>query len=544
MAADQLPPTINGPERAVDGDAVTVGATTTPLGTLPLQDRYHAGYQLLEEIGRGGMGVVFKARQVTLNRIVALKMILSGPFAANQELTRFRAEAEAIAQLQHPNIVQIYEVNEWRAGDGNPGSPFFSLEYVEGGSLADRIRGTPWASLPAAELVRTLALAMHRAHQQGIIHRDLKPGNILLTSDGVPKITDFGLAKRVLRTEAPPTLGSSEPNASTLPGQILGTPSYMAPEQAESRWTDIGPATDVYALGAILYELLTGRPPFKAETPLDTIMHVLSAQPAPPRLLNSKVDRDLETICLKCLEKDPRLRYPTAQALANDLERYQHGDAIEASSVNLLSRLTRALEHKDHAAEFRSWGTMLLCFAAIIFVGHAITFVSMAFHGPEWFDWVARGAQFGLSALIFLRYRPHTVLPTTAAERQLWSIWIGYLLAYFCTVLMTRLLVREEIIGRGAEGAERWKQLLIYPISAMLSGMAVFTMGSNYWNRYYLFGMAFFVLALLMPFHLQWAPLELGTLWAVCLVAIGLHLRRLGREQANPPEASSAAPRV
>src|SRR5262249_54617221 len=274
---------------------------------------------------RGGMGVVYRARQKGLNRLVALKMILSGGHAGAVELARFRAEAEAIARLQHANIVHIHEVGE------SEGRPYFSLEYVDGGSLTDRRDGTPWPPADAARLVETLADAMHTAHQAGVVHRDLKPANVLLASGGSKppdigassgslhpplsalraKITDFGLAKQM-----------DSAHGQTQSGAILGTPSYMAPEQAGGRGREIGPATDLYALGAILYGLLTGRPRFKAATPLDTVLQVVGEDPVPPRRLVPKLPRDLDTICLKCLEKNPAKRYGSATELADDLGRW------------------------------------------------------------------------------------------------------------------------------------------------------------------------------------------------------------------------------
>jgi serine/threonine-protein kinase len=275
-----------------------------------------AGYEVIGELGRGGMGVVYRARHLKLNRLVALKMILAGGHAGEQNLARFRAEAEAVARLQHPNVVQIYEVGEQN------GLPYFSLELCPGGSLADRLGGTPLPPKGAAQLVETLARAMAAAHEQGIVHRDLKPANVLLAADGTPKVTDFGLAKRLD--------GGAGPTAS---GAIVGTPSYMAPEQARGKGTEVGPAADVYALGAIFYELLTGRPPFKAETPLDTVMLVLSEEPMPPRRLLPKVPRDLETISLKCLHKEPARRYSSARELAEDLGRFGRGEPIRARPV-------------------------------------------------------------------------------------------------------------------------------------------------------------------------------------------------------------------
>jgi formylglycine-generating enzyme required for sulfatase activity len=269
------------------------------------------------------MGVVYKARQKGLGRLVALKMVLVGGHAGPRELARFRSEAEAIARLQHPNIVQIYEVGE------HEGRPFLSLEFCPGGSLEQELDGTPLRAREAAAVVERLARAMAAAHDQGVIHRDLKPANVLLAADGTLKITDFGLAKQV---------GATPQTAS---GAVLGTPSYMAPEQAGGQGKTVGPAADVYALGAILYELLTGRPPFKAATPLDTLVQVVHDEPVAVRQLQPKVPRDLETICHKCLEKEPPKRYPRAATLAEDLRRFRAGEPIQARPVGRVERLRK-----------------------------------------------------------------------------------------------------------------------------------------------------------------------------------------------------------
>jgi serine/threonine protein kinase len=294
----------------------------------------HDGYELLGELGRGAMGVVYKVRQTGLNRVVALKMILSGAYADSEELGRFRAEAEAVALLQHPNIVQIHQVGE------QDGKPFLVLEFVAGGGLDKRLAGTPLPAAEAARLLEILARAMHQAHERGVIHRDLKPANVLLTEDGTPKVTDFGLAKR---------LDVAGPSQS---GDILGTPSYMAPEQAAGNLKEIGPATDVYALGAILYECLTGRPPFKAATLFDTLQQVQRDDPVPPRRLQSKTPGDLETVCLKCLEKQPSRRYVTAFDLAEDLRRYQAGEPIIARPVGAWERAAKWVRRRPAVAAF------------------------------------------------------------------------------------------------------------------------------------------------------------------------------------------------
>jgi serine/threonine-protein kinase len=283
-----------------------------------------AGYEILAELGRGTMGVVYKARQPGLKRVVALKMILAGVHAGEHERNRFRAEAEAVARLQHPNIIQVHEVG------ADDGCPFFSLEYVEGTSLDRKIRGTPQPPREAAHLAQTLAQAMDYAHSRGVIHRDLKPANVLLSTDGTPKIGDFGLAKRL-----------EDDTGQTRTGAILGTPSYMAPEQAEGRPHEVGPLSDVYALGAILYELLTGQPPFRATSVVATLAQVRTREPVAPTQLQPGVPCDVETICLKCLQKDPARRYPTAGALADDLKRFLAGEPIVARPVGRLERAWR-----------------------------------------------------------------------------------------------------------------------------------------------------------------------------------------------------------
>lgn len=308
-------------EAAVPPDGATIGPSETSLDDPGGDTDAVPGYELLGELGRGGMGVVYQARDTKLKRTVALKMILSGAHASDEDMQRFQMEAEAVARLQHPNIVQIFEVGE------HQGNPYISLEYQQGGGLDQKIAGKPQNIEESAKLIETLSRAMEVAHQQEIIHRDLKPANILLSSEGEPKITDFGLAKRM-----------DDDSNQTKTGAVMGTPSYMPPEQASSSIETLGPAADTYALGAILYHLLTGRPPFQSETQLDTLMQVISDEPVPPSRLNSNVPADLETICLKCLQKDIKRRYTTAAALAEDLRRFQTGEPIAARPVSALER--------------------------------------------------------------------------------------------------------------------------------------------------------------------------------------------------------------
>jgi eukaryotic-like serine/threonine-protein kinase len=323
----QPKPSIDEPTMQQTADTRPAAATVRPVVAIP-------GYEMLGELGRGGMGVVYKARHRKLNRLVALKMVLSGEFARPIDVERFNSEALRLAKVQHPNIVHIYDVGEYA------GRPYFAMEYVDGGTLAGHLAGRPQPPRDAARLAETLALAVHAAHQRGIVHRDLKPANVLLvtrepssTTHHSPltthqlKIADFGLAKETEEGSTTSTIG------------ILGTPSYMAPEQAAGRSHEVGPAADVYSLGTILYEMLAGRPPFRGRTPRETIEMVLKDEPPGLRTTRPEVPRDLEVVCLKCLQKDPARRYPSAQHLAEDLRRFLDGRPTIGRPVGTAERL-------------------------------------------------------------------------------------------------------------------------------------------------------------------------------------------------------------
>jgi serine/threonine-protein kinase len=404
---------------------------------LPDPDPWIDQYELLEEIGHGGMGVVYKARQLALNRIVALKAILAGEYAAPDQRARFRREAENMARLRHPNIVPVYTVGE------RDGCPFFSMEYVEGGSLAHKIAGQPQPERQAAQWVEVLARAVSYAHQQGLVHRDLKPSNVVLTTDGVPKITDFGLAKflaaesgavvaeavagaapggeparptseGVRATSSPdgdPVLAGAgarpvavAPESPTVTGTTIGTPAYMAPEQAAGNLREVGPLTDVYALGTILYELLTGQPPFSSRVACQTLHDVQHREPPRPRTLNPRADADLEAICLKCLEKKPTNRYSSAEALAEDLARWLRGKPPRArpflpwharirrsarrhpalSTIFVLGAITAIVA--PTVAYFRDPARRLECIERTLAQGNPVTLIGES-GLPEWSRW-------------------------------------------------------------------------------------------------------------------------------------------------------------
>jgi len=334
-----LPPTAPTKTHRVDPAATVAIGPVVP------------GYEILGELGRGGMGVVYRARQVQANREVALKMILGGDTAAADDRTRFRTEAVAVARLQHPHIVAVYDVGE------HAGRPFFSMELCPGGSLSRRLADTQMSPTVAAELIRKIARGVEAAHAAGVIHRDLKPGNILLTADGEPKVADFGCAK----------VSGPDGRSVTSTGAVIGTPSYMAPEQASGVARVAAPA-DVYALGAILYECLTGQPPFRGPSPMDVLMRVLTEDPTPPRELKPDIPRDLEFICTRCLEKNPTRRYQSASELASDLDRFLHGEPVSTARGRFIERIVGAVDRVKLQERFATLANLLLVLAGLMLV--------------------------------------------------------------------------------------------------------------------------------------------------------------------------------
>jgi eukaryotic-like serine/threonine-protein kinase len=450
-------------------------------------------YEPLEELGRGGMGVVYRARQTSLGRIVALKMILQGGLASASDVARFRAEAASAARLTHPNVVPVFEVGE------HEGRPFFSMQLVEGTTLAQRLAAGPLPAREAAQLLIPVCRAIAEAHRHGLLHRDLKPSNILIDETGRPYVTDFGLAKRLTRDQSTEQGGAGQGGdgkgdvqdtcSLTLSGAILGTPSYMAPEQAAGQRGEISFATDVYSLGAILYAMLTGRPPFQAASPVDTVLMVLEQEPVPPRLLNPKADDDLQMIAMKCLQKPADLRYSSADKLADDLEAFLRHEPVSARSSQLTQVLSRAFRETHHASVLQNWGVLWMLHSAVVLCLCLITNVL------QWRDTAAGGEPsrlpylglwcVGISvwAAIFYELRRRSG-PVTFVERQIVHVWAGSMISSMLLFLV------EWQLGLSV--------LTLSPVIGLVSGMVFLVKASLLDGRFYVQSAALFATGAVM----------------------------------------------
>jgi predicted Ser/Thr protein kinase len=490
-----------GPKTVSWGSANEAPAPALDLGappSLPSDGSRFGECELIEELGRGGMGVVYRARQLGLGRVVALKRLLHGATAPPLDVARFRAEAESAARLDHPHIVPVYLV------DTHEGQPYFLMKFIEGTTLAKRLAEGPMPPAEVATLLAPVCRAIHYAHQNGVLHRDLKPSNILIDREGRPHVTDFGLAKRI---DADASLTQS--------GAILGTPSYMAPEQASGGRGPIGPACDVYSLGAILYQMLTGRPPFQAASPVDTARLVLEQDPVPPRVLNPKADRDLEMVALKCLQKSPDQRYPSAAAMAEDLERYLSGEPVSARSTSLRALASRLMSETHHAAVLENWGALWMAHSAALVGFYGLT---------NWLHWRGVTARWpyvllftvglGAWAAIFWALRRRGG-PISFVERQLAHIWGSGVVAVNLTFLV------EWLLGLPV--------LSLTPMLGVTSGMLFLIKGGILSGGFYLYAALVFLAIVPMARFPEFAPLILGLVSAVCFFATGLkyHLRHL-----------------
>lgn len=374
-------------------------------------------YELLEELGRGGMGVVYRAKQISLGREVAIKMILRGRLASQSDFDRFLAEAAATAKLEHPHIVPVYEV-----GDVD-GRPYFSMQLIEGQTLADKVKNGPLPQRRAARIVATVARAIALAHREGVLHRDLKPSNILLTPEGTPMVTDFGLAKQAAGDDA--AVGVDL----TRSGVLLGTPSYMSPEQAGGRRAMIGPASDIYSLGAVLYFALTGRGPFVGDTPVDVVMQVIEQEPTPPRALRPRLDRDLEMIVIRCLQKPVDLRYETVEGLADDLDAYLDDEPVSARSGRFSQVVARLFRETHHASVLENWGVLWIWHSMVLLIACSLTW-TLDYNGIESRIIYAAMWTVGLGAwaAVFWQMRQR-MGPVTFIERQIAHVWGASMIA-------------------------------------------------------------------------------------------------------------------
>ncbi len=459
---------------------------------------------LLEEIGRGGMGVVYRARQEGLGRIVALKRLLRGASASPIDLARFRAESESAARLEHPHIVPIHAVGV------HDGLPYFTMALVEGTTLARKLAEGPIPPAEAAALLSPVCRAIDYAHRRGVLHRDLKPSNILIDREGTPLLSDFGLAKRV------DAATSDLADASLTPsGDILGTPSYMAPEQAAGGRGPLGPASDVYSLGAILYQMLAGRPPFQAARAIDTILLVLEQDPLPPRLLNPRADRDLEMVALKCLQKPVDLRYPTAAALADDLDAYLAGEPISARSTRLAAIAARFFGETHHAVVLESWGLLWMWHGLVLLIicviTNALKLRGVASPLPYLFLWtVALGGW----ASVFWQLRRRGG-PISFVERQIAHLWAG-------AIVSSAMLYIVEI-------ELSLPVLTLSPVLGLINGSTYLAKAGILSGAFYVQAAVLFLTALLMAIFPTYAITLFGLVAGACFFLPGLqyHLRRL-----------------
>ena len=452
-------------------------------------------YELLEEIGRGGMGIVYRAVQKSLQRVVAVKMLLRRDLASPADLTRFRSEAEAAAQLDHPGIVSIFEVGE------NKGHPFYSMRYIEGTTLAKRLQAGPIPPREGAQILLRVAEAVQAAHSRGVLHRDLKPSNILIDLAGKPHVSDFGLAKRL---EGNQTM--------THTGAILGTPCYMSPEQAAGSRGDVGPVSDVWSLGAILYQVLVDRPPFQASSPMDTLLAVLEVEPPLPRSINREVNRDLEMIALKTLQKPQDLRYASAADLANDLRAFLASEPIAARQGGVLDVVSRLLRETHHAVVLENWGLLWMWHSVVVLILSVITDV-LAWQGVEsrWPYVILWTGGLALWAPIFWALR-HRAGPVTAVERQVAHIWGG-------TMIASMLLFSvEELLGLPV--------LKLSPVLALLAGLMFFAKAGILSGIFYIQSICLFVTGLVMCGLPQFQHILFGLVSGGCFFIPGLKYYR------------------
>lgn len=441
------------------------------------------------------MGVVYRALHVVLGREVALKMILRGQLASAADRERFAAEAQAAAKLEHPGIVPVYEVGEL------DGRPFFTMKYIRGTTLSQRLQSGPMSAREAADLLGKVSRAIHFAHARGVLHRDIKPSNILLDEANEPHVTDFGLAKQL-----------TDGNTLTRTGAVLGTPAYMSPEQASGQRTQLGPGSDVYSLGVVLYHMLTGRPPFQAASPVDMVMMVLEQDPIPPRLLNPKADRDLEMIALRCLQKPIDLRYASAGALADDLRAFLADESISARSGRFGQIVASLMRETHHAVVLENWGLLWMWHSLVLLVVGVLTNILVWNHHTDRSSYVILWiAVLGTWAAVFWTLR-RRMGPVTFVERQIAHLWAASMVG------IGLLFPLEFWLGEPA--------LKLSPVLGIISGMVFLVKAGMLTGAFYVQAVVLFVTAALMAMFPNYAHLIFGIASAGCFFFPGLKYYR------------------
>lgn len=480
------------PTAAADPSGGLSGGLNLVIPTLPCEI---GDYQLLEVIGRGGMGVVYRARQLSLNRLVAVKMIQENRPSSDENRRRFIAEAEATARLEHPGIVPVFEVSQFQ------GHPFFSMQYVRGETLAERLKLGPLPQRSAARIMVEVCRAIDFAHGCGVLHRDIKPSNIMIDNQDQVRVTDFGLAK----------FADSSDNL-TRSGAIIGTPSYMSPEQATGRSQLLGPRSDVYSLGTVLYHLLTGRPPFVADSPMQLALQVLEHDPPLPRLLEPSIDRDLEMIVQRSIQKPPDLRYATAGEMADDLECFLRDEPVSARSGKLAQVIARWFRETHHAAVLENWGLLWMWHSLVLLL------VSLATEALHWSGVTSRLSYaalwvvgLGTWAGVFWALR-RRMGPVTFVERQIAHVWGASLLA------IAALTPLEWLLGL--------EPLKLSPILGLVSGMMFFIKASILAGWFYLQAFSLIITSLLMALRPEIAHTLFGIVSAACFFIPGLKYYR------------------
>jgi len=478
---------------------VPVPQTLSPIPDLPCR---FGDYMLEEEIGRGGMGVVYRARQISLGRQVALKMILKGDQASDSDRRRFQAEAESAARLNHPNIVAINEVGQLE------GRWYIAMRLITGQTLSQRLQGRPMNPRDAARIMIDVAKAIDYAHEQGVLHRDLKPSNILIGKSGAPYVADFGLAKQ---EKDHPSLTES--------GDLLGTPAYMSPEQASGRG-QMGVPSEIYSLGAILYHMITGRPPFQASSPVDTVLMVIEQDAVAPRMLNNRVDRDMEVITMRCLQKPQDLRYKSAGELARDLESYLKNEPVSARQGHLGQVVAGWFRETHHAVVLENWGLLWIWHSFVLLLACvATTVLEWTIGDVAWPYVVLWTIGFGTWAIVFW-YLRRRMGPVTFVERQIAHVWAASMI---CVMLIFPL---EMVMGLGP--------LELAPLLALIAGMAFLIKAGVLSGIFYIAAATMLLTFLVMinePFGDHWNHIIFGVPCSASFFLIGLKYYRRRKQR-------------